>query len=67
MVNVMSGDGMSTMISALTDSSTGITSSSLWTEVAAAAPLIVTIFIFAFGYRVIRKVLKSGSKGKANC
>lgn len=61
----MSGDGMSGMITALTGEG-GITSSALWTEVTAAAPLIIGIFIFAFGYRVVRKVLKSGSKGKVN-
>lgn len=61
----MSGDGMSGMITALTGTD-GITSSALWTEVTAAAPLIIGIFIFAFGYRVVRKVLKSGSKGKVN-
>ena len=57
---------MSGMVSALTNSTTGITSGTLWTEVTAAAPLIVGIFIFAFGYRVVRKVLKSGSKAKVN-
>ena len=62
----MSGDGMAGMVSALTNSTSGITSSALWTEVTAAAPLIIGIFIFAFGYRVVRKVLKSGSKGKVN-
>ena len=61
----MSGDGMSGMITALTAQG-GITSSSLWTEAAAAAPLIIGIFIFAFGYRIVRKLLKSGSKGKVN-
>lgn len=62
----MSGDGMSGMISALTNSSTGITSSTLWTEATNAVPLIVGIFIFAFGYRIVKKVLKGGYKGKVN-
>lgn len=62
----MSGDGMSGMISALTDSSTGITSSTLWGEATNAAPLIITLFVFAFGYRIVKKLLKGGYKGKVN-
>lgn len=59
---------MGNFVSALTNptSGDGITSSALWGEVANAAPLIIGIFIFAFGYRVVKKVLKSGSKGKLN-
>lgn len=55
---------MSGFVSALTNNTTGITSSALWTEVTAAAPLIVTIFVFAFGYRIVRRVLNGGSKAK---
>lgn len=56
---------MAAFITALTGEG-GITSSALWTEVGHAAPFIATIFIFAFGYRVLRKVLKGGVKGKVN-
>lgn len=59
----MSGDGMSGFVTALTGTD-GITSSNLWTEVTSASPLIIGIFIFAFGYYVVRKVVKGGSKGK---
>lgn len=55
---------MSTLVTALTSGDNAITSSKLWTEVSAAAPLILTIFVFAFGYYIIRKVLKGGAKGK---
>lgn len=57
---------MSGMITALTAAEGGITSANLWAEATAAAPLIIGIFIFAFGYRLVRKLLKSGSKGKVN-
>lgn len=60
----MSGDGMSGFITELTNSSTGITSTSLWTEATNAVPLIVAVVIFAFGYGIIRKVTKGASKGK---
>lgn len=62
----MSGDGMESMVSALTNATTGITSTTLWGEAVHAVPLIVGIFIFAFGYRIVRKVLKGGYKGKVN-
>ena len=55
--------GMAAFISALT---TGITSDILWTEIAKAAPFIITIFVVAVGYRIVRKLLKSGSKLKVN-
>lgn len=56
---------MNSLVSALTAEG-AITSSTLWGEVATAAPLIITIFVFAFGYKVLKRVLKSGSKGKLN-
>lgn len=60
----MSGDGMSALVTALT-AENAITSSTLWTEVAGAAPLMITLFIFAFGFRIIRKLYNNGAKGKA--
>ena len=60
----MSGDSMSGFISALTNTSTGITSSAMWTEATNAVPLIVAVVIFAFGYAIIRRVTKGASKGK---
>ena len=54
--------GMTSFISALT---TGITSDTLWTEIAKAAPFIITIFVVAVGYRIVKKVLSKGSKLKA--
>lgn len=55
--------GMGSFISALT---TGITSDTLWAEIAKAAPFIIAIFVVAVGYRIVRKLLKSGSKLKVN-
>lgn len=54
--------GMASFISALT---TGITSDTLWTEIAKAAPFIIVIFVVAVGYRIVKKVLSKGSKLKA--
>lgn len=55
--------GMAGFISALT---TGITSDTIWTEITKAAPFLITVFVVAVGYRVLRKVVKGGSKLKVN-
>lgn len=57
--------GMSGFISALTNSTTGITSDTLWTEITKAAPFVITIFVVAVGYRVLKRVINKGSKLKA--
>lgn len=57
---------MSDFITALTSSTTGITGTALWTDVTALVPFIVMIFGFAFSFRLLRRALKSGSKGKVN-
>lgn len=54
---------MSAFITALT---TGITSDILWTEIAKAAPFLIVIFVVAVGYRLVKKLVKSGSKLKVN-
>lgn len=59
----MSETGMSAFITALT---TGITSDTLWAEITKAAPFIIVMFVVAVGYRVLRRVIKGGSKLKAN-
>lgn len=55
--------GMSGFITAL---QTNLTSANLWSELTAAGAFIGLMVVFAFGYRVIRKVIKGTSKGKAN-
>ena len=55
---------MSGFITALTGND-GISSSTFWTEISAAAPLIVIMIGVAFGYYVLRKVIKGASKAKA--
>jgi len=56
---------MSGFVTALTGND-GISSSTMWSDVTACVPFIVIIFAFAFGYRILRKLLKGGSKGKVN-
>lgn len=54
--------GMSAFITALT---TGITSDILWTEITKAAPFVIIMFVVAVGYRVLKRVIKNGSRLKA--
>ena len=54
---------MSSFVTALTGEG-GISSASLWADVTAAAPLIIIVIGFAFGYYIVRKVVKGTSKGK---
>lgn len=60
----MSGDGMASFISALTAAEGGLTSANMWTEATAAAGLIATVVIFAFGFNIVRRVTKGAAKGK---
>lgn len=61
----MSGDSMSNFVSAITASTGGITSANLWAEAANCATLIASIAIFAFGYRIVKRVVSGASRGKA--
>lgn len=55
---------MSGFITALTGAD-GISSSTFWTEISAAAPLIVILIGVSFGYHVLKKVIKGASRAKA--
>lgn len=54
--------GMTDIVSQLT---TGITSAGLFGTVSQIFPFIIVMIGFAFGYKVLRKVVKGASKGKA--
>lgn len=56
--------GMAGITSQLT---TGVTSASLFGTVSEIFPFIIVMIGFAFGYKVLRKVVKAASKGTANC
>ena len=55
---------MSGFITALTGTG-GISSSTFWDEITAAAPLIVILIGVSFGYHVLKKVIKGASRAKA--
>lgn len=54
--------GMTGIVSQLT---TGITAQGLFGTVSEIFPFIIIMIGFSFGYRVLRKVVKGASKGKA--
>lgn len=55
-------NGMTGIVSQLTS---GITAQGLFGTVSEIFPFIIVMIGFAFGYRVLRKVVKGASKGKA--
>jgi len=54
---------MTSFITAITGTD-GLTSANLWAEVGNAVPLIVGVAVFAFGYYIVRKLVKGAAKGK---
>lgn len=53
---------MTGFITAIT---TTLTAANFWAEITAFATGIAGLVIFAFGYRVLRRVLSGASRGKA--
>lgn len=43
----------------------GVTSANLWAQITPAAATLALVVIFAFGYRVARKIVSGVSRGKA--
>lgn len=60
----MSGDSMSSLITALTTGENALTGTNLWTEVTSLAPLILMLFVFVFGWTKLSGLLRGGAKGK---
>ena len=56
--------GMSAVISALTNSSTGLTASTMFGVVADLVPFIVMIVPVSLGIYFLRKLIKGSGKGK---
>lgn len=58
----MDASNQQTFITALT---TGVTAEQFWSNVAPFGAFIATMVVFAFGYRVVRKVISGAGKGRA--
>lgn len=57
---------MAGFLSGLTATEGGVTSANLWAQITPAATTLAAVVIFAFGYRVARKIVKGVSRGKAS-
>lgn len=64
LVTCFAGSGEQAFVDALTDPDTGISADSMWGAVTPVVKIIVFVFLFAFAYKIIRRVLKKGSGGK---
>lgn len=53
--------GMSAFIEAL---NTGLSATAMWGAIADAAPLIITLVLFALAFYIVRKLIKGAGKGK---
>lgn len=58
----MEETGMQAFITAL---QTNLTSAGLWGELTGVAGFLGLMVIFAFGYRIVRRLINGVSKGKA--
>lgn len=56
-----SGDGMSAFITSLNE---GLSATAMWGSIADAAPLIITLVLFALAFYLVRKLVKGAGKGK---
>lgn len=59
----MTETGMSAVVTALQSI---LTTDAMFTNLASLIPVIGGVLIFAFTYRIVRKVVKGASRGKAN-
>lgn len=53
------------METAMNTLGSAINETSLWGEFNKAVPFIAVVTLFAFGYRIIRRLVKGASNGKA--
>lgn len=56
-------DIMANVVNALT---TAISTDTMFTNLAALIPVVGGVLIFAFTYRIIRKIVKGAQRGKAS-
>lgn len=57
---------MNVMSDLVTAISSAVSTSTMFTNLTSLIPAVGGVVIFAFTYRLVRKLLKGASKGKAN-
>lgn len=59
-------EGASTAMAAVVEALTGIlTTNAMFTNLASLIPVVGGVLIFAFTYRIVRKIIGGAGKGKA--
>lgn len=58
----MGEEGMANVVGQLT---TGLTADTLWTSVSSVMPFVISITLFAFGFWLVKKIVKKTRTGKA--
>lgn len=61
----MEGEVVSNMQNVVTSLSSTVSGEALWGTFATAVPYIAVITLFAFGFYIIRRLIKKIAKGKA--
>ena len=59
------GETVTAMSSVVTALTTALTTDAMFTNLAALIPVVGGVLIFAFTYRIIRRVISGAQKGKA--
>lgn len=59
-------EGASAMESVVTALKSILTTTAMFENLASLIPVVGGVLIFAFTYRIIRKIVKGASRGKAN-
>ena len=59
-------DPVTSMRAVVTALTSILTTDAMFTNLASLIPVVGGVLIFAFTYRIVRKIIKGASKGKAN-
>lgn len=59
------GEGATGMQAFITALQSNLTSANLWSELTGVAAFLGLMVVFAFGYRIVRRLINGVSKGKA--
>ena len=59
------GEGATTMSAVVTALQSILTTDAMFTNLASLIPIVGGVLIFAFTYRIVRKVISGAGKGKA--
>lgn len=59
------GEGSDSMANVVGQLTTGLTADTLWTSVSSVMPFVIGITLFAFGFWLVKKIVKKVRTGRA--